>query len=461
MLVFSLLLCFRLLAQDIVWEKRIKLKKEDEIFCMTQDQDGNIYLGGRTARGGFQLFGDFFYRTFIIKLGPDGDSIYTRDLGDYGRVYSMTCDPNNILRINTGHYYLEAFGYPPILLRMTPDGFVFKRDTVFYQGSEPYPDHCIMGSDSSLLITGNKRTNNRNGMFLLRVKPDYTYDQMQIYQPNNKSTEGNNIEELPNGRIMISGPFSNRLGSVEVNKDGTGDSSWVWGPDTTSIVYKTSSFVGQNFEKGFLGHDIDGYYNYLRTYDSTRNYLETIKTIRDIPFANTHTNGTYVFHSYRGNQSGWLEKRNLDTSIAWRKDLNQSVLLPGVPIRITGVVYNEDESAVFSGYYPFIDTAYRSDPYLIKIANVGTPVTSLIKPKKGILANESLAPWPNPSSSTVYLKQHFNRAEIHLYNMAGKEMGQYHLQFAQPIDVSGFESGIYLYRAVVDGKAFSGKIIKR
>ncbi|HRH35880.1 MAG TPA: T9SS type A sorting domain-containing protein, partial [Catalimonadaceae bacterium] len=101
------------------------------------------------------------------------------------------------------------------------------------------------------------------------------------------------------------------------------------------------------------------------------------------------------------------------------------------------------------------------DPLFIKIANVGTPVTSLSKPKPGPLKNETLAPWPNPTGGTLYLKQHFDNAEVRLYNLAGKEVGQYNIHFGQPIDVSAFLAGVYLYRAVIDGKAFSGKIIKQ
>jgi len=344
-----------------------------------------------------------------------------------------------------------------VIQKMTSEGLIFRRDTIVPGGEQPYPYHCILASDSSVIITGNKRQNNRNGMFFQRVNPDYTLGEFKIYQPNNKSTEGNNIEELPNGRIMISGPFSNRLGSVEVNKDGTGDSSWVWQSDTTSNFYQTGAFVGQAKDKGFLGR-VDGLF---RWYDSLRHKFLSIRPAYSVRVTHTHTDGSFVYNRTDGGVVSQLIKRNYDSTIVWNFNIaTASTAVPYPYKKINSVIYNEDQSAIFAGTVG-VDTAYMSDPYLIKIANVGTPVTSLIKPKKGILANESLAPWPNPSSSTVYLKQHFNRAEIHLYNMAGKEMGQYHLQFAQPIDVSGYESGIYLYRAVVDGKAFSGKIIKR
>lgn len=459
-LLFGLLFGLNAFGQEIVWEKRIALKKDDQITCMAQDRDGNIYLGGSTMRGGLKVIGAEYYRAFVLKLSPEGDTIYSRILQEYGKVLSMVQDKYEVLHLNIKKYsneplYSEAW----VLLKMSTDGFVFRRDTIALLGEQPYPHHCILASDSGVLITGNKRQNNKNGMFFQRVNPDYTLGEFKVFQPNNKSTEGNNIEELPNGRIMISGPFSNRLGSVEVNKDGTGDSSWVWQGDTTITFFQNGAFVGQAKEKGFLGR-VDGR---LRWYDSLRQKFMSIKPYYAIwNTVTTHTDGSFIYNETNGGNVSKLIKRNYDSSIVWNFNIaNSSTAVPYAGKSINSSIYNEDGSAIFAGIISYTDTAYKGDPYLIKIAHVGTPVTSLVKPKKGTLANESLAPWPNPTSTTVYLKQHFNRAEVHVYNMAGKEMGVYHLRFAVPIDVSGYESGVYLYRAVVDGKNYSGKIVKR
>lgn len=443
-------------SQDIVWEKRIALKKKDEIFCMTKDQLGNIYLGGWTWRGGVSIGLNVWPQTFLIKLDENGDTLYVKELDDFGRLHAMIVDHFEVVHIfmirelPTGFYQLNYY-------KMTESGFLFDKDTID-MGYVPYPKSIILASDSSICLTGDRWTNNQHGMFYLRIRPDYTYDELKVFQPNGYSTEGNNIEELPNGRIMISGPFSNRLGSVEVNKDGTGDSSWVWGPDSTSTGFQTSAVLNQANAKGFLG--LNG--PRLYSYDSSRNFGVSIRPSNYAGLLSAHWDGSFVyFTSNVNNNRVW--KRNADTSVAWTFNLlTNSSILPGTQKRLTSVLYNEDQSAIFSGTLQSgSDTALRQDPYIVKIAHVGTPVTSLVKPKKGSLANESLAPWPNPTSSTVYLKQHFNKAEVRMYNLAGKEMGVYHLRFAVPIDVSGYESGVYLYRAVIDGKFFSGKIIKR
>jgi hypothetical protein len=40
-------------------------------------------------------------------------------------------------------------------------------------------------------------------------------------------------------------------------------------------------------------------------------------------------------------------------------------------------------------------------------------------------------------------------------------MGSYTIAFGQAIQVQDYPAGIYLYRAVIDGKAYSGKIVKQ
>jgi hypothetical protein len=127
-------------------------------------------------------------------------------------------------------------------------------------------------------------------------------------------------------------------------------------------------------------------------------------------------------------------------------------------MRVKVFNYLDDQSAVAAGVLDNGLTYF--DPIFLKIANVGTPVTSLSKPKKGPLQNETLAPWPNPSDGTLYLKQHFDKAEIHLYQLSGQEVAQYQIRFGQPIQIHQLPAGLYLYRAVIDGKAFSGKIVK-
>ena len=446
-------------SQEIVWEKRIPLKKDDQIFCMAKDTDGNIYLGGNTMRSGVRFIATDYYRALLVKLNPEGDTIYTRILPEYGSVLSIVQDKFNVMHINVKKYSLEpSYSEAWVLLKMSSDGFIFRRDTIVPTGEQPYPYHCLLASDSSVLITGNKPNNNRNGMFFQRVNPDYSLGEFRLFQPNNTSTEGKNIEELPNGRIMISGPFSNRLGSVEMDKDGNNDSSWTWQSDTSANYYQNAAFVSQTKEKGFLGR-VDGR---LRWYDSLRNKFMFIKPYYAVwNVVTPHSDGSFIYNETNGGNVSHLIKRSYDSTIVW--NFNIADPSSSVPFSIKSIncsIYNDDQSAIFAGNVG-VDTAYRSDPYLIKIANVGTPVTSLVKPQKGILANESLAPWPNPGSTTVYLKQHFHSAEVRLYNLSGKEMGYYQLRFAQPIDVSGYRQGIYLYRAIIDGKAYSGKIIKR
>jgi hypothetical protein len=132
-------------------------------------------------------------------------------------------------------------------------------------------------------------------------------------------------------------------------------------------------------------------------------------------------------------------------------------------VQINAFCYFEDQSAVLAGTYRWDGTGTtntKEDPIFLRISNVGIPVTSLTKPKRGTLSNETLAPWPNPSGGTLYLKQHFDKAEVHFYTVSGREVQTDTVRFGQPIDISSFATGLYMYRAVIDGKPFSGKVVK-
>ena len=156
-------------------------------------------------------------------------------------------------------------------------------------------------------------------------------------------------------------------------------------------------------------------------------------------------------------------KRQVDSSLTWYINVNDSLLARGIigNIRVSAYSYNQDQSAVIAGSIYQGSAVNDRDHFFMKVANVGTPVTSLSKPKRGTLSNETLAPWPNPTGGTLYLKQHFDKAEVHFYTVAGKEMGSYAIRFGQPIDVSAFPQGLYFYRAVIDGKAYSGRVLRR
>lgn len=113
-------------GQEIMWVKHYPLQKEDGIRSITQDEFGDMYVVGSTNRGVVSSGGDIYNRGMVIKLNPDGDTIFIRYL-EYGVIYSAAIDRNGIVRLNYVSNSLQTSGFMRhILVQMTQEGFIFR-----------------------------------------------------------------------------------------------------------------------------------------------------------------------------------------------------------------------------------------------------------------------------------------------------------------------------------------------
>jgi hypothetical protein len=274
----------------------------------------------------------------------------------------------------------------------------------------------------------------------------------------------NRVEQLPNGHYLVSGYVGSRIASYELDEWGMNPvfKQWYQTPDFSNL--STGHISRINGQRYMIGGE--GGPSLVGQFDSLSNKYWLRKDIGTQIPPQAMTDGSVVF-GYRTGPPLYqtLFRLGPDSSTIWNMALKDSLMVRGLPgvVQVKAFSYFEDQSAVLAGTYRWDGvgtTDTKDDPIFLKIANVGTPVTSLSKPKKGPLQNETLAPWPNPTDGTLYLKQHFDKAEIHLYQLSGQEVAQYQIRFGQPIQIHQLPTGLYLYRAVIDGKAFSGKIMK-
>jgi hypothetical protein len=277
--------------------------------------------------------------------------------------------------------------------------------------------------------------------------------------------EANRVEQLPNGHYFISGTAGKSIISCEVDSLGGNPvyHTWYQSPDSSNI-WKGN--VGRLGVKDWMVGG-EGGPSFVGVYDSTRNKIWVKKEVGALapPLAMKDTSVVFGYRSPTPPHN-FFYRFGVDSSLKWYFNMRDSLTSKGLPgaVDVLSYTFFEDESAIFAGTYNQdigAPTDTQDDPIFMRIANVGTPVSVLSKPKSGPLKNETLAPWPNPTGGTLYLKQHFDKAEIHLYTLSGKEMGSYTIAFGQAIQVQDYPAGIYLYRAVIDGKAYSGKIVKQ
>ena len=455
-------------AQQILWAKTYPLPLRDAVFSIAQDASGYLYVGGSTARNPYISYsGTPYDKALITKLYPDGDTVFVKDLGIAGNVLSLAVDHYGMIMANVRQNHTNAqFQYHTYYVWMTPDGFIFKMDSIQNAFS---PNSCILAKDSSIIVVGMMFSPLNPGyrsMYFQRITKDWVIEPVVELNPGHPYCVANRVEQLPNGHYLVSGYVGSRIASYELDEWGLTYTFKQW-YQTPNLNNFNAGVVGQSSGKktvigGYGSPSIVGLFDSLQN----RMWLKKDTGVQVSPQAMVD-GSILVGYCYKPTPpTKYFQRLAADSSTIWKISFGDSLIARGYPgsVNINAFTSFPDQSAVLAGDYRWDGagtTNTKEDPIFLRISNIGTPVTSLSKPKKGPLANETLAPWPNPTGGTLYLKQHFDKAEIRLYNLAGKEVGQYQIRFGQPINISNLESGLYLYQAVIDGKAFSGKIIKQ
>ena len=222
-------------CQQIIWAKLYPLPKIDEIKCITQDHEGNIFSGGYTRRGEVM---SSYVQSIVYKLNPDGDTLFSQTMGILGEVRTMAVDPTGTVRVFVRRDDFSPNVLNSHLLSMSTDGFIYKRDTI---PTTLYATHSIIGKDSSWIICGFKDSNvnpNFRDMFFQRIQKDGTIDPLVTLNPNHPDCEANRVEQLPNGHYLVSGTVGSRIASYELNEDGTNPvfKQWYQTPDLSNMT---------------------------------------------------------------------------------------------------------------------------------------------------------------------------------------------------------------------------------
>jgi Secretion system C-terminal sorting domain len=149
-----------------------------------------------------------------------------------------------------------------------------------------------------------------------------------------------------------------------------------------------------------------------------------------------------------------LDKSRLNVGQTPKKttDLN---LLTFKPVKVTTGGVNLKTS--YSKYYRDRLLVSNSKGAEAKVvSNPAVEVTS----EKIIISNI----YPNPASQYATIdytiQRNFNEATISFYNLLGKQIGEFDLNKSSDklrVNVSNWESGIYMYKLTVDGRKVSTK----
>jgi hypothetical protein len=313
---------------EIMWTKTFGGKEADFFSSMVPTADGNYLIAGTTSS-----FGAGSYDMWLIKINPNGDTLWTRTYGDKNNDQGTS-----ILATTDGNYLLRGIKY--------------------YSATAP-------GRDSNDIIDVKIRSNGdtlgttigrygqplADGNFLNIRKYQSDWEAETKYWLEKTDAHGDTLWTKSLGTSysnltpsMVSTPDGNYLLSGSTDCFGA-DSNGVWfikiNPDGTILWSKTLGMMGNQFTRGILPTNdssffligwgyIDG--NSIDWLVKINQKGEAIWTkIFNYPSDGNHavypiTEGNFLMTGYwEGSDStAWLRKYNAQGEMLWMKTIGKN-----------------------------------------------------------------------------------------------------------------------------------------
>lgn len=114
--------------------------------------------------------------------------------------------------------------------------------------------------------------------------------------------------------------------------------------------------------------------------------------------------------------------------------------------------YAENDSYVYAANMTLAGASTADCPYSYFSSDLNTPE----------LTETDFSIYPNPATNSVNVQlMNPSAATIRIYDAVGKLIGEQSFYTSAVVDLSDFESGIYMYQLLVGDHYFSGKVLKR
>jgi hypothetical protein len=184
------------------WKRTYGGTGNDVAYAITPTPDGNFIVAGQT-----NSFGAGGYDVYLIKIKPNGDTLWTKTYGgtDYDVSYALTPASDGDFIVAGGTTSFGAGYYDVYLLKIKPDG-----DTVWTKtyGGKGYDEaYDIMPTpDGNFIVAG--RTNSFDAelsdAYLLKIKPDGD----TIWTKTHGATvngQASAVTAVPGGNFIVAG----------------------------------------------------------------------------------------------------------------------------------------------------------------------------------------------------------------------------------------------------------------
>lgn len=413
------------------------------IIAVTVQPDGKVLIGGRfSSYNGVKRDG-------LARLNSDG----TLDTGFSGNLYSQYSSPSVgsiILQPDGKIIVLGGFtSYNNVkcggVVRLNPDGSL---DTTFKFNYEFSGGIGVLQPDGKLLINGFTNYNDIYYSGIARLNSDGSLDTSFDPGTNTNNSDVRSIVLQPNGKIIISGYFSQyngiqRVGIARLNSDGSLDITFK--PDATDIngnFRYVQSIVLQPDGKLLTTKSVEGfserYISRLNSngsldtsFDAGSNANHLITSMALQPDGKVIIGGNFTL--FNGVPSNRLARLNSDGSLDTSFDVGF-----GPSNWVDSIYLQQDGKIIIGGRFRKYNEVGRN--YLTRL-NIDQSLGTLTPNIDLVSSNFDLIAYPNPYSSNFSLKVSSKNEEnisVFVYDMLGREIDKTKVPYS---DVKGLKLG--------------------
>ena len=433
--------------------------------------DNNLLTGGSSSRFGITVPGNRdFDRAILLKFTQSGDTLWLKKLPILGDVYKLHPIGNGltwavcqVLNPNTDP--LNNFYFPAVFLLANDSAIVSHNqfpDMNRFELTDSYPTVdgglMVFGQRSPSFIPGNELD-----FYAFRLSPAGQLLWSRAYSPGNSFCQGGRIEPMANGRYLVSGSMGSRIVSFEIDPISGADTNIVqWyqtptnhifdvpavrqAPDTLRKVTGTKRIMAPNPSRFYFG-------NHRRPNQKLWGGEQIGGALAPLQ----NDDGSCILVYGTNTNDGFISRINQDSSIAWHISSTNNSQIPGRKV-FYDCLYFPNQTGILVGYNR--QQGQSTNFYIAKFSGMGIPFDPLGVYQPHLVGKDAIA-FPNPSSGSFRFQKSFSQGEIHLYDLQGKHLLSQSLKPEKEIDISKLASGMYLYRATLDGRPHAGKILKK
>jgi hypothetical protein len=155
---------------DTLWTKKYGGMLAERAYAITSTQDTNFIVAGYTTS-----FGAGVFDVYLLKIKPDGDTLWTKTYGgkDWEKAYAITPTPDGdfIVAGYTGSFGYGFYDYYLLKVKLNGDTIWTK---TYGGGSDEEATNIIPSSDGNFFVVGSTRTFGAGwcDVYLVKIKPN-------------------------------------------------------------------------------------------------------------------------------------------------------------------------------------------------------------------------------------------------------------------------------------------------